>query len=236
MRWGNFLKTPTTIEPSASSGLELSSIIQNNLVSLGQQKVFPVGITTNNYWNQDAVYRNNALTKANTRILLANPSEFSYADQDNRAGVAQNSFYGVSINQFTNIHQLTSVTWPMPVALTMPLPKKSTAINQLIAKINRLNIDLLNPLATDYEMKIMSGSIQFSQKGGNYYLNNSPVQITKPRNIIYQHAPKQAVSPINQFFKTQSNVMLILFSVILVIFIAFIWMGRRIYRRMFTDK
>ncbi|WP_268912467.1 hypothetical protein [Lentilactobacillus sp. SPB1-3] len=231
-----FLKTPTTIQPGSGSGAELSSIIQNNLVSLGQQNVFPVGVTAENYWNQDVVYRNNALNIANTRILLADPNEFSYADQDNRAGISQTSFYGVPINQFTDVHQLTKASWPMPVAITTSLPNKALGIKRLISKINQLNINLFDPLTSAKAMKISGGAVQFSQQGGNYYLNNSPVEITKPQNDVYQNIPTQKISPINKFFKTQSNVMLVLFSVILIIFIVFIWIGRRIYRRMFTEE
>ena len=90
-----FLKTPVVGGVTASSGSGLSQLMDRYVIQFAQNQVYPVGISASAYWNQDQVYRRNALKKANQVLLLPNPQTPTYANQDNQAAVFDHAFYGV---------------------------------------------------------------------------------------------------------------------------------------------
>ncbi|MFD1671496.1 hypothetical protein ACFQ5M_05260 [Agrilactobacillus yilanensis] len=232
-----FLQTPTATRGDATSGTKLGQQMQNTLVNLGQLDVFPVGISTPGYWNQDYVYRNHALQYASHVLLLPNPETLNYAQQDNQATTFDSAIYGMPINSLTSTQSTADIHFPMLTAVTVSMPNTTAGVDGAVRKIEALKINWFEPTARSIQAKIQAGAITYEYNQGNYYLNGTEVEITEnPKQWQMPRSPLTVTGQLNNFFKVQSNVLLVIFSIIFVVLIIFIFVGRRIYRRMFVKK
>ncbi|MCG0780150.1 hypothetical protein [Lactiplantibacillus plantarum] len=237
-----FLKTPVVGGVTASSGPGLSKLMDSYVIQLAQNQVYPVGISASAYWNQDRVYRQNALTKANQVLLLPDPKVTTYAHQDNQATVFDQAFYGVSAKSFETLKsgdQLSklALNFAIPTALTMTMPDSETSLHNLTRQLSRMNYQWFDPAQQMTTTMLKSGTATISYRRGTYLLNGAPTQVTDnaPATTTLA-AVKPAESWMNRFFKTQGSVLLIFFSVTLGIFVLFIVIGRRVYLNMFKPK
>ncbi|AVK64528.1 hypothetical protein C5Z26_10600 [Lactobacillus sp. CBA3606] len=234
-----FLKTPTVGGVTASSGGSLSQLMDDELVQLAQNQVFPVGISTSIYWNQDAVYRQYALKKASHVLFLPNPANLTYAKQDNQATHFKQSLYGLDATSLATVTSGSdlgklAVDFAIPTAITVTMPNSSRSLRTLERRIQQLPYQWFNPVTQGWQTKITSGTATFEYRQGAYFLNGTQTTIAASATRTKTLAPvKPAESWMNRFFKVQGSVLLIFFGITFVIFIGFIWFGRKIYLNMF---
>lgn len=231
------LRTPTATGPTVDSGPELSRLMQSYLVNMGQQDVFPVGFSTPGYWNQDATYQQYALQYANYVLLLPDPKTPAYIKQTDRSMAIEHGIFGLTLNQLTTIESTENLPLFTPTAITLNMPETKKGVQGAVRKIEGLAIDWLDPATHDLQAKIEAGSITYQYSRGLYYLNGRQVEISEnPTKWRVPREPLTIVGQLNRFFKLQSNILLIIFSVVFVVLIVFIFLGRRIYKRMFINK
>lgn len=232
-----FLRTPTATGPTIDSGPELSRLMQSYLVNMGQQDVFPIGFSAPGYWNQDAIYQKYALEDANYVLLLPDPKVQAPIKQTNQSLTFKHGIFGLSLTNLTTIESDADLPFVTPTAITLKMPETKKAVSGAIRKIDNLSIDWLDPATRRLQTKIQAGSITYQYNQGLYYLNGRQVEISEnPTKWRVPQEPLTVVGHLNRFFKVQSNVLLIIFSVVFVVLIIFIVLGRRIYKRMFINK
>jgi len=224
---------------TTSSGPGLSTLIDNELIQFAQNQVYPVGMSASAYWNQDAIYRQNALEKADHLLWLPNPASPVYAKQDNTATTFKQSFYGLdaaSLETVTKGSTLGKVAtdFPIPTAVTFTMPNSQRSLQNLMCRLDRLNYRWFNPATQGTPTKITSGTVSFGYQHGTYFLNGQATTITdtqpQPKKLA---AVKMETTWVNRFFKTQGTVLLAFFSITFIVFVLFIVLGRRLYLNMF---
>jgi len=234
-----FLKMPAVGGVTTSSGPGLSTLIDNELIQFAQNQVYPVGMSASAYWNQDAIYRQNALEKADHLLWLPNPASPVYAKQDNTATTFKQSFYGLdaaSLETVTKGSTLGKVAtdFPIPTAVTFTMPNSQRSLQNLMCRLDRLNYRWFNPATQGTPTKITSGTVSFGYQHGTYFLNGQATTITdtqpQPKKLA---AVKMETTWVNRFFKTQGTVLLAFFSITFIVFVLFIVLGRRLYLNMF---
>ncbi|VDG24357.1 hypothetical protein [Lactiplantibacillus mudanjiangensis] len=237
-----FLKTPAVGGVTASSGKGLATLMDNYLIQFAQNQVFPVGISTSGYWNQDQVYRQYALTKADHILLLPNPASPVYAKQDNQATTFKQAIYGLNATSLETVRQGSALgkladDFPVPTAVTFTMPNSQRSLNNLKRRLSQLNYQWFNPATEDTATKIVSGTATFQYRNGTYFLNGQATTITATQPHTKTLA---AVKPeelwVNRFFKMQGTVLLIFFAITFGVFVLFIFLGRRVYVNMFKRK
>ena len=237
-----FLKTPVVGGATANSGPDLSKLMDSYMVQFAQNQVYPVGISTSAYWNQDRVYRTNALVKTNQVLLLPNPKSATYAHQDNQSMVFKQAFYGVSASSFETMksdEQLSKLApnFAIPTALTVTMPNSQTSLQDLIKRVKRMNYQWFDPTQQMVTSMLKSGTATVSYRRGTYLLNGAATQVT---DNVPTTQTLAAVKPeenwMNRFFKTQSIILLVFLSITVGIFILFIVIGWRVYLLMFKPK
>lgn len=234
-----FLKAPVVGGVMASSGPELNGIMDSYIIQLAQNQVYPVGISASAYWNQDKVYRENALKKADQTLLLPDPATVKYAKQDNRAMTFKNSFYGVSATSFNTVNSgerlsLSAPSFAIPTALTFTMPNSQNSLNDLERRIERMNYHWLDPVTNMPATMINSGTAAISYRAGTYFLNGRAQQITEqPPKTRTLKAVKPREIWANKFFKTQGTILMFFFVVTFVIFSLLLFVGRQLYLKMF---
>lgn len=234
-----FLKAPVVGGVMSSSGPELNSLMDSYIIQLAQNQVFPVGISASAYWNQDQVYRENALKKADQALLLPNSATVKYAHQDNQSMTFKNSFYGVSAASFNTADSgqplsLAAPSFAIPTALTFTMPNSQTSLTDLKRRIEQMNYHWLDPVTQMIPTMVNSGTATISYRAGTYFLNG------RAQEIKEQHQQARALKAVkprelwaNRFFKAQGTVLLFFFVIAFIIFGLLIFVGRRIYVKMF---
>ncbi|MGA3231349.1 hypothetical protein ACA593_00970 [Lactiplantibacillus pentosus] len=237
-----FLKTPVVGGVTASSGPGLNKLMNSYLIQFAQNQVYPVGISSSAYWNQDRVYRTNSLAKANQVLLLPNPATTTYAHQDNQATIFKQAFYGISATSFESVKQGANLSrsgldFAIPTALTMTMPNRQASLEDVTRRIHRMNYQWYDPTQQMPQTLIKAGTATIGYHQGTYFLNGAATQVTNEAPKTQTLAPvKPAQSWMNRFFKTQGVVLLVFFSLTLGIFGLFIVIGRRVYLNMFKPK
>ncbi|MFC6177522.1 hypothetical protein ACFQAV_11785 [Companilactobacillus huachuanensis] len=226
-----FAQMPIVGAPPISSGSELSQIVSSYMVSLARENVYPIGISSFGYWNQDEILRDNALKKANNLILLPN-EKVVYVKQDNNALSTKKSFYAMSVSSLNKVKKSYDMSFSMPTALTVSLPDSKVGMHDLEQEINGLQLNWFDPVNLNTTVK--TGTSLMRYRNGDYYMNGKKedIQNTQNTNNIPIFATKQ--EPLfSNFFHLQGNILMGFFIIVLLILIIFTLLGRKIYKNMF---
>ncbi len=228
-----FLQTPKVGGASAADGSYLNQLMTGELVDLANQAVYPVGISSAGYWNQDSVLRKNALQKASSWLLLANKAP-SYLKQDNDAAVAQQAIVATPLN---SVAVNTNSVFAVPTALTVSLPTGKQQLKHVESTIKAAGYKWTNPRTNGYQSTIRVGTTALDYRNGNFYLNGHLQRVTRKVASPYKTPKPVAAQPLfKKFFKYQSLFLNVFFCVVLIALIVFIIVGRRIYWRRFRRK
>ena len=131
---------------------------------------------------------------------------------------------------------VSRLKFPVATALTVPFPTNHKQLTAVIAQLKQLNVNWYQP-QDQLKTKIVSASATFEYRQGIYYLNGSPVTVgTEATGIPKYHFSQTRHVALDRYFKIQGNILLVFFAVTTVILVIFLFLGRRIYRRMFRRK
>lgn len=226
-----FAQMPIVGAPPINSRPELNQIFSSYMVSLARENVYPIGISSFGYWNQDQVLRDNALKNANSLILLPN-EKVVYVKQDNNALSTKMSFYGMPVSSLKKVKKSYDMSFSMPTALTVKLPDSMVGLHDLKQEVGHLQINWFDPINLDTMIK--TGTSIMNYRHGDYYMNGQRenIQNTKNTNDIPIYATKKEAL-FSNFFHVQGNILTIFFVIVLLILIIFTLLGRKIYKNMF---
>ncbi|WP_390404806.1 hypothetical protein [Lacticaseibacillus jixiensis] len=234
-----FMRMPAVGDPGASGGVLLRNTLTSMVTGLAQQKVFAVGWAFPTYWNRDAVFRRYALHQATTVIQLADPSQITYAKQDDRPGVFDQAYTIVAGDSLQTQKYGTPLaaypwTFALPSAVTFEMPnstKQRLGLQQRIADFN-----FAWQPTTALSGRIDIGMVTTAHQGGQYYLNGR-VTDTDYRPVDRKHlSTKPGESLINRFFSVQGKLLWGFFAISLSIMGLLLLIGRRVYLNMYKRK
>lgn len=240
-----FLQTPRVYDTSKKTGKQLGQVMYQQLSDLTDNQVFPVGISTANYWNQDTVYQTRALGFSDHILLLPNPTDQAqvYAQQSNVSGVYQQAYYALAEHSLATVKSGTDLTqqyelgFSAPTAITLALPSTTKGLISMEKRIKHIRWHWYNPATANLTTNLTLGRQTFRYQSGSYFLNNKLVVI--PTLDVHQPTSKKKATytaAMNGFFDFQSQVLVIFIIVALLVLSVFYFIGRRVYRNMFRRK
>lgn len=231
-----FLKTPAVGGAGVESGPELNALMTDSLVSLAKNQVYPVGLSSQGYWNQDRVLRENALAQADHWLLLPNDDEV-YVKQDNQATTAKASYFAMSASSINSVENTATTTFMIPTALTIKAPHTLNELRDVKNQIKRLKLRWFDPVASGLTTNIQSGTTTIGYQAGTFLLNGQPKELNLVDNPPLQKA-KNTAPPVllKGYFHIQGNILVGLFIVVFLVLVVFIFLGRKIYLSMFKRK
>lgn len=230
-----FMQAPVVGGATAANAQELSDIFTSYLVSLARYQVYPVGISAPSYWNQDQVLRQNGLKKADHWLLLADPSTPTYLKEDDDSQTTKLSLLALSASSLNDVRQTDQpVRFSSPTAVTIKMPETATQVHNAEQQLQHLNYSWLDPAAS-WQTDFTSGSTNVVYQRGNYLLNGQRETVTDNHVTT---APSNGGAPAERvlfkgFFKLQGWLIAGFFTVVLIVMLIFIYLGRRLYRNMF---
>lgn len=225
-----FLQTPEVSNGDDTDGNILEQTFLTYIVSLARHQVFPVGISSAGFWNQDKVLRSNSLKYADHWLLLPNGKKVTYVKRDNDSEITKQSFFAMPATSLNNVRKNSETNFVIPTALTIPMPYGKKALDQVEAEIENLNLSWYDPVNDNLQTSINTDTTSLQYQHGDYLANGKAEDI-QVSNSAYQKqfSDGQPQSLFSNYFKIQGNILAIFFAIIMIILLIFIFIGQRIY-------
>ncbi|WP_203643055.1 hypothetical protein [Levilactobacillus andaensis] len=233
-----FLQAPVVGAVNAQSGNSLEQLMVAELNQLGQRQVIPVGISAPAYWNQDQILRRYGLQRASDVLLLPNPTTTTFAKQDNLGGTTSTTWYGMTWRSLQTVRngQIQQVRPALPTAVTVQLPTSTKQESALLRQLRQAKVTWYAP-TKQMKTRLVSASATFGYRKGTYYLNGSPVKVrNRATGVPNYHFERKNFVALSGYFKVQGWILMTFFVITTIVLGVFLFLGRRIYRRMFMRK
>lgn len=237
-----FLSVPAVNSADLNDGHALQGIMEEQISLLVSNNLYPVGLSTPGYWNQDTQYRADALAYSETIILEENPSQenIHYRAQDNRAETYTTAFYSLALENLEDIQwlknsQYSDYVFPMPLSLAIDFPtdSKEEAITLALIKNSEFNFGQNYDEQYTFNVHTQTQNIDYSE--GRLVLNGQTVNqfVSDEQTTL----PKEEYQGLFANFFRRVNAGLILFigSVLVILFLLFI-RGNRNYKSKYINQ
>ncbi|WP_334333596.1 hypothetical protein [Companilactobacillus sp. HBUAS59544] len=232
-----FLQTPTVSSGIDSDGQIINKNFLTYIVSLARQQVFPVGISSEGFWNQDKVLRENSLKFADHWLLLPNEEKVTYVDEDNNAKSSQETFFGMSASSLNNVKKNDETFFTIPTALTISMPYSQKQLEHVQSEIKSLNLTWFDPVDDDLRTNLNTETTALQYKHGQYIVNGKIEDIhPASSDLNKQFSDGKSTALFSGYFKIQGNILAVFFVIIMIVLLIFIFIGQRIYWNRFRRK
>ncbi|WP_141692533.1 hypothetical protein [Paenibacillus pectinilyticus] len=238
-RNGNIVVNAPVVESTTSPDvLGLKSQMSAFLDALAGYSIVPLGISSELYWTYDQHYTEQGLSFFDSGIILPN-NRLRYRSQTTTSSVfAGKSMYTITAEELSkySLSNRTLDPLPMDTALVYPFPENrkdmETMLDTMLASWTTFTDykNVPHTVRTEAnEMTSRSGHLQIN--GAAVLLNNSMQEIDSEH--MYVQETKKSFTAL---FTLQNNIFIVLIIATLFIFMVFLIIGHRLYKRKFTHQ
>ena len=232
-----FLQTPTVSSGIDSDGQIINKNFLTYIVSLARQQVFPVGISSEGFWNQDKILRTNSLKFADHWLLLPNGEKVNYVNEDNDAQISKKTFFGMSVSSMNNVKKNDETSFNIPTALTISMPYSQKQLEHVENEIVGLNLNWFDPVDDDLRTMLNTETTALQYKHGQYVVNGKIEDIhPASSDLNKQFSDGKSSALFSGYFRVQGNILAVFFVVIMIVLLIFIFIGQKIYWNRFRRK
>ncbi|QMT83283.1 hypothetical protein [Companilactobacillus pabuli] len=225
-----FLQTPTVSSGIDTQGQIINKNFLTYIVSLARKQVFPVGISSEGFWNQDKILRQNSLDFADHWLLLPNGKKVTYVSEDDDAHIAKQTFFGMSASSLNNVKKNGDTLFNVPTALTVSMPYSQKQLEHVESEIEELNLNWYNPIDDGFKSELNTETTSLQYNHGQYIVNGKIEDIHSANSDLdKQFSDGKPTSLFSNFFRVEGNILAIFFVVIMIVLLIFIYIGQKIY-------
>lgn len=228
--------------PVPGTSLAGATILRDDMLStvtaLAQQHVFPIGASTMTYWQNDALYRQQALKDFDTMIQLPDGPNPIYAKRDDHAAAYKTAYTSLSAPSLTTARYGTPVSASqlsakLPMAVTFKMPTTEAEWTSFKARVAAFSGTWQDPATLTTSVDVEMLGLGF--KHGQYLVNGQPATGTyhRPKSLRLRAVPKNWAS---RFFAAQGKVMWVFFGIAFAVMGIMLVLGRQVYLRMYQRK
>jgi hypothetical protein len=225
-----FLQTPMVSSGMDTQGQIINKNFLTYIVSLARKQVFPVGISSEGFWNQDKVLRKNSLDFADHWLLLPNGKKMTYVNEDDNSGIAKKTFFGMSASSLNNVKKNNDTSFSIPTALTISMPYSQKQLEHVESEIEELNLNWYDPVDNNLRSELNTETTLLQYNHGQYMVNGKIEDIhPASSDLDKQFSDGKPTSLFSNFFKVQGNILAVFFVIIMIILLIFIFIGQKVY-------
>ncbi|MDR6549601.1 hypothetical protein [Paenibacillus qinlingensis] len=224
----------STISPDIAG---LKSQMSAFLDVLAQKEIVPLGISSELYWTYDQHYTDYGLSIFDSGIVYDNRN-IRYHTQRNTSSVFQSAMYtiqGKDINKYVNASKIRD-SLPMNTAFVYPFP--------IDRKEMEATLDMLLTSWTTFsdfknaEHTVRTATNELASHNGHLQINGQVIALNnKMAEVDADHTYVQEVKKsFKTLFSVQNNIFIALILMTLLIFMVFLIIGYRLYRRKFMHQ
>ncbi|WNR42323.1 DUF2334 domain-containing protein [Paenibacillus roseipurpureus] len=205
------------------------------LDTLAANEVAPLGIQADMGWIYDPHFISNGLTFFDSGLMQASDSAAFQPSSQTSVSLGF-AIYPVKADVLSAVVKSGTPlqTLPMNTALMYKLPKDQAELETLMTNMTSLWTTFADYKNTSHTVRTEANEI--TSKNGHLLINGDPVQLNAAMlDMDSEHAyvPKQKAS-LSSLFVVQSHILIALIGTALFIFIIFLIIGHRMYKRKYT--
>jgi uncharacterized protein YdaL len=224
----------STISPDIAG---LKAQLSSFLDALAEYEIVPLGIGSELYWTYDQHYSESGLSIFDSGIIYDNRN-IRYHTQRNNSSVFNSAMYtikGKDLNKYLNSNKSLN-SLPMNTAFVYPFPIDRQEMEETLD-------NLLSSWTTfaDYkneEHSVRTEKNELTSHSGHLQINGHPIALNNTiAEIDSDHTYVQEVKKsFTTLFSVQNNIFIVLILTTLLIFMVFLIIGYRMYKRKFTHQ
>ncbi|MCL1630479.1 hypothetical protein M3N64_00735 [Sporolactobacillus sp. CPB3-1] len=229
-----FIGSPVVYKTDVNDNQLLQRQMDAFINTLADHHIAPLGISSQNYWLFDRQYRKQGLGFFSAVINTENDAHLYWRDKTETALVKETQLFSLPFQQVVslNLPEWAQLDLPMNTALTYSIThfKTMSSIKQFLKEIDTYPITINDFMRNDLETK--SSRHHIEQKNGEIFIDGAPINhdILKQIELKKQKIQKKK-SQKQIIFARQNRFLILLFSSVLVLFIVFLLISRRYYKR-----
>lgn len=231
------------------SNNDLKTILEQEVSTMIENQLFPLGVGAPTYWNNDKYYQQNALAmgksillyQQNENQLYHTPTAISHAYTTAICAIDHSTLDNVD----WNINgKYTDYTFPMPIALAYDYPTTKKAARHIVSSV----LNDAFPPNNDYMYQIDGGMTTTTQlissQNGMITLNGTPVthinfdsrELKDARGNIQANGKTKSAagSKAKGIMGRLDNILTVIIIVTLIALTILLIIGRRLYHKMFV--
>ncbi|KRE93107.1 hypothetical protein ASG89_06270 [Paenibacillus sp. Soil766] len=215
----------------------LKSQMSSFLNALSAYGIVPLGIGTELYWTYDQHYIGNGLSFFQSGIIFPN-QRLMYRAQTSTSSAFTSAMYTIQAKEISKYAVSSKMMDPLPMntAFVYPFPVDRKGLEATIDTI----FSSWTTFA-DYkrqEHRVRTDTNEMSSQSGHLQINGQAIALNnKVAEIDSDHAYVQEVKKsFTTLFSVQNNIFIVLILTTLLIFMVFLIIGYRMYKRKFMQQ
>lgn len=224
-----FLQTPFTQEGTHRTKGQLHSNMATSLDFFLENKVYPVGIATPGYWNQDTLYQEEALTFSDTTLLLPNLKREKQRHTTTNK-LYQTAYVGFASDAFKDVAlwNVSEKAFFSPTAIVIPFPETTDALEKILAGLTKTSYLFDNTLYTHHRVITSSHTLEVNNQ--HFFLDGKRKWI-ETRLPYKEKVVAEPKTSLTGFFATQNTILTIFIMGTLLVLGVFLIISYVLYRR-----
>ena len=242
-----YLNVPALNGVDSSNDDTLMNMLTQEVSTLIENKIFPLGISAPTYWNFDKYYQLNALNFGDATLLYNQVNNQDYHTQTSTAKAYQTMFFAIPHSALKNIKwningRYTDFTFPMPVTVDYHFPNSKAKAEKINREIKALPFAPENQYLYQFNTGISTQTQNLRGENGVISLNETPVSEIDFHQIKQQTAGIQKNQDQTGHLTTKgivdkiNNVLIVIIVVTLIVLLGMLAIGRKLYLRMFKNR
>ncbi len=233
------LQTPVASQANKQDDSELKEIMNTTIDKLVEHEVYPIGIATPAYWNQDQGYQEDALSLSDSILLLPNPQTIAKRVVAEKSGVYQKVYYALPAENLDGIEWTDTALgykFSSPTAITYDFPDTLKKLNSMLKKID--NLPMMARDIRKSEHHVATSASVIDVKNGQVRVNGELKHLHTLPQESKKVVQKQATDrgSLAGFFAFQDKVLTIIIVGTLFILVLFFIVGYNLYRGKYRTK
>jgi uncharacterized protein YdaL len=228
------VNTPVVASTISQDITVLKTQMSAFLDALAQYNILPTAVGTEMYWTYDQHYSTNGLAFFDSGILFPN-KRLMYRAQTNTSSVFTSPVYTIQADELDKFTVGTKILKPFPMntAIVYPFPEDRIALEAMLDKM----ISNWTTFA-DYKNEfhqVRTGKNEMSSRSGHLQINGKAIILNNNfQEIDSEHTyVEETKASLTTLFSVQNKIFIILILSTLLVFMAFLIIGYRMYRRKF---
>ena len=242
-----YLNVPALNGVDNSNDDTLMNMLTQEISTLIENKIFPLGVSAPTYWNFDKYYQLNALNFGDATLLYNQINNQDYHTQTSTAKAYQTMFFAIPHSALKNIKwningRYTDFTFPMPVTVDYHFPNSKAKAEKINREIKALPFAPMSQYLYQFNTGISTQTQNLRGKDGVISLNGTPVseidfhQIKQQTAGIRQNRDQTGHLTTKGIVDKISNVLIVIIVVTLIVLFGMLAIGRKLYLRMFKNR
>ena len=242
-----YLNVPALNGVDSSNDDTLMNMLTQEISTLIENKIFPLGVSAPTYWNFDKYYQLNALNFGDATLLYNQINNQDYHTQTSTARAYQTMFFAIPHNALKNIKwningRYTDFTFPMPVTVDYHFPDSKDKAEKINREIKALPFAPMSHYLYQFNTGISTQTQNLRGKDGVISLNGTPVseidfhQIKQQTAGIRQNRDQTGHLTTKGIVDKINNALIVIIVVTLIVLFGMLAIGRKLYLRMFKNR